>query len=80
MRVGYSASKLVTFCGLALTQAFAGFPPETTVARSVPALLESFRILAWVAVVFCVFRGLPVIIHWMKHYWGTPAPSQPEES
>jgi len=76
MRIGYSASKLITFCGLALTQALAGFPPESGVAGWVPAMRESFQLLAWVAVVFCVFRGLPVIIHWMKQYWGTPAPAQ----
>jgi phosphatidylglycerophosphate synthase len=29
MRVGYSISKTVTFCGLALAQAFAGFPAES---------------------------------------------------
>ena len=75
MRIGYSASKLVTFCGLALTQAFAGFPADSAPGRSAPGMLEACQVLAWVAVVFCVFRGLPVIIHWLKHSWGTPTPA-----
>lgn len=73
MRVGYSASKLLTFCGLALTQAFGGFPEGSGSARAAVPMLAGFRALAWVAVVFCVFRGLPVIIHSLRHYWGTPA-------
>lgn len=72
MRVGYSASKLTTFCGLALTQAFAGFPADSAPGRATPAMLAGFRAVAWVAVVFCVFRGLPVIIHCLKEYWGKP--------
>lgn len=75
MRVGYSASKLITFCGLALTQAFSGLPPDSAPARAAPGMLDGCQVLAWVAVVFCVFRGLPVIIHWLKHSWGTPTPA-----
>ena len=78
MRVGYSASKLVTFCGLALTQAFSGLPADSAPARAAPGMLDACQVLAWVAVVFCVFRGLPVIIHWLKHSWGTPTPAPKE--
>jgi phosphatidylglycerophosphate synthase len=78
MRVGYSASKLITFCGLALTQAFSGLPPDSAPARAAPGMLAACQVLAWVAVVFCVFRGLPVIIHWLKHSWGTPTPAPKE--
>jgi len=35
-------------------------------------------LLAWLAVAFCVFRGLPVIIHWLKYSWGTPTPAAKE--
>lgn len=78
MRVGYSASKLITFCGLALTLAFSGLPPDSAPARAAPGMLDACQVLAWVAVVFCVFRGLPVIIHWLKHSWGTPTPAPKE--
>jgi len=73
MRVGYSASKVITFCGLALAQGLAGFPSKPALASAAADMMTVFRITAWVAVVFCVFRGLPVIIHWMKEYWGKPA-------
>ena len=75
MRTGYAATKTISFCGLALAQAFAGFPPGGWAARSAPALLRAMQVVAWVAVVFCVFRGLPVIIRSLKRYWSTSAPA-----
>jgi phosphatidylglycerophosphate synthase len=75
MRTGYAITKVVTFCGLALAQAFNGFPPETAVAGSVPPMMTLLRGTAWLAVAFCVFRGLPVIISSLRRYWGTPATS-----
>jgi phosphatidylglycerophosphate synthase len=77
MRTGYAVTKVVTFCGLALTLAFSGFP---AVADAVPSLTTIFRVTAWLAVVFCVFRGLPVIISSLKRYWGTPAHPRPPQS
>ena len=73
MRVGYSISKTVTFCGLALAQAFAGFPAESAPAGLVPPLMAALRVTAWMAVAFCVLRGLPVIVHSVRHYWGPVA-------
>ena len=52
MRVGYSATKVVTFCGLAVLQALG--------AGGVA--LEWLRAAAWLAVALCVLRGLPVIV------------------
>lgn len=72
MRVGYSASKVATFCGLALARAFAGYPADATPGRWALPLLVVFRTVAWVAVGFCVFRGLPVIIHHLKESWDKP--------
>jgi phosphatidylglycerophosphate synthase len=72
MRTGYAVTKVITFCGLALTQALSGFP-ETTYARAVPAMMSGLRVTAWLAVAFCVFRGLPVIVHSLKEYWSIPA-------
>ncbi len=73
MRTGYAVTKVTTFCGLALAQAFSGLPPETALARMVPMLMDVFRVTAWLAVVFCVFRGLPVIISSLRRYWGIPS-------
>jgi phosphatidylglycerophosphate synthase len=73
MRTGYAVSKVVTFCGLALVLALSGLPDESKYAGWAMPLLNTFRITAWVAVVFCVFRGLPVIISSLRRYWGVPA-------
>jgi CDP-diacylglycerol---glycerol-3-phosphate 3-phosphatidyltransferase len=70
MRTGYAVTKVVTFCGLALTQAFSSFPPGSVPAREAPTMLTLFQGTAWLAVVFCVFRGLPVVVHSLRHYWG----------
>ncbi len=75
MRVGYSASKVITFCGLALAQALGGFTANARLVAVSGDMMTVFRVTAWAAVVFCVFRGLPVIIHWLKEYWGRPAPA-----
>jgi phosphatidylglycerophosphate synthase len=75
MRTGYAVTKVMTFCGLALALSFSSFRPDTTLARAVPSMLPVLRGIAWLAVVFCVFRGLPVIISSLKRHWGTPAPA-----
>lgn len=73
MRTGYAITKTTTFCGLALAQAFMSFPAQTPAAGAVPSMLVVLRVVAWLAVTFCVFRGLPVIIRSLRNYWGTPA-------
>jgi CDP-diacylglycerol--glycerol-3-phosphate 3-phosphatidyltransferase len=73
MRTGYAVTKVVTFCGLGLAQALAGFPAQSAAARAVPAMMTVLQITAWLAVAFCVFRGLPVIISSLRRYWGVPA-------
>ena len=69
MRVGYAASKTITFCGLALAQAFSAFPAGSTMGRAVPSMTGVLRVGAWITVGFCVLRGLPVIMHAVRHYW-----------
>jgi CDP-diacylglycerol---glycerol-3-phosphate 3-phosphatidyltransferase len=76
MRTGYAVTKVATFCGLALAQAFGGLSPETSLARMVPAMMDVFRVTAWLAVAFCIFRGLPVIISSLRRYWGIPSAVQ----
>jgi phosphatidylglycerophosphate synthase len=73
MRTGYAVTKVITFCGLALVQAFSGFPPGSSPSRVVPPLTTALQVTAWLAVAFCVFRGLPVIISSLRRYWGVPA-------
>jgi hypothetical protein len=65
---------VVTFCGLALAQTLSGFA-GTSYARAVPAMMSGLRVTAWLAVAFCVFRGLPVIVHSLREYWSIPASS-----
>lgn len=72
MRTGYAITKTTTFCGLALAQAFMGFPDGTGVAGVVPSMMAVLHVTAWMAVAFCVFRGLPVIIRTLRNYWATP--------
>jgi hypothetical protein len=78
MRTGYAVTKVVTFCGLALAEAFGGFAPDTGVALAVPTMMTLFRATAWVAVALCIFRGLPVIISSLRRYWSIPAGTRVE--
>ena len=73
MRTGYAVTKVISFCGLALAQAFAEFPAPSSAARSVPTMMAALQVTVWIAVAFCVFRGLPVIISSLRRYWGVPA-------
>jgi CDP-diacylglycerol---glycerol-3-phosphate 3-phosphatidyltransferase len=79
MRTGYAVTKVTTFCGLALAQALSGFP-ETVYGRAVLSLMSLFRATAWLAVAFCVFRGLPVIVHSLRQYWSIPSAARSERS
>lgn len=72
-RIGYSVSKIVTFCGLALAQALSGYPAGSALGDAVDPMMTIFRVTAWVAVVFCICRGLPVIVGSLKRHWRTPA-------
>lgn len=62
MRSGYSASKTVSFVGLALVQAHAGLQP----------MAGTFRLVAWLAVILCLLRGLPVILGSIRHRSALP--------
>jgi phosphatidylglycerophosphate synthase len=73
MRTGYAVTKVTAFCGLALTRALAGFGPDTGAPGAVPTLLRIFQVVTWIAVFFCVFRGLPVIVRTLRDYWGEEA-------
>jgi phosphatidylglycerophosphate synthase len=62
MRTGYSVTKVTAFCGLALAEALSGFPAEATLGISVTLMLSGLQVVAWSAVIFCVARGLPVLV------------------
>ena len=62
MRAGYSVTKVTAFCGLALAEALSGFPAEATLGISVAPMLGVLQVIVWSAVIFCVSRGLPVLI------------------
>jgi phosphatidylglycerophosphate synthase len=72
MRTGYGVSKVLTFCGLAVVQAFGSVPGRSLA----PGVLAAMQALAWTSVALCVLRGLPVIVHGLKHHWaGSGSPS-----
>jgi phosphatidylglycerophosphate synthase len=66
MRLGYGLAKIVSFCGLTLALAFSGFPEGTASLEASLTILKIFQITSWIAVVFCVVRGLPVIFGAIK--------------
>ena len=70
MRVGYAVSKTTTFCGLALAHAFGGFPAGMALHGAAAPLRSVGAVTAWVAVGFCLARGLPVLVHAARRYWG----------
>jgi phosphatidylglycerophosphate synthase len=62
MRTGYSVTKVVAFCGLALAEALSGFPPESAPGIAAGSMLGGLQVIVWLAVIFCIGRGLPVIL------------------
>lgn len=62
MRSGYSISKILSFCGLTLGVALAGFPAGSDLELASASTLSAFHVLAWIAVAFCIVRGAPVIL------------------
>jgi phosphatidylglycerophosphate synthase len=69
MRSGYSISKIVSFLALAIVEASADYPIGSFVQRSAGPLLGVVQVFAWIAVTFCVLRGLPVITGAIRRYW-----------
>lgn len=61
MRTGYAVSKIVAFCGLGLVLAL----PGAAVSGAVQAV-------AWIALGFCVLRGMPVLTHAARAYRRAP--------
>jgi len=63
MRSSYGISKLISFAGLATVNALAAYASHGAVAISTVRWLSLlFLLTSWVSVIFCLARGLPVII------------------
>ena len=68
MRTGYSISKTATFCGLSLVLALRAAPGPK--AAALAGSLETVCVqVAWIALGFCLLRGLPVVIHSFRYEW-----------
>ena len=63
MRSSYGVIKLISFIGLALTHALITFAANGTISPDVARVSnEIFGITSWISVIFCLVRGIPVII------------------
>jgi phosphatidylglycerophosphate synthase len=69
MRTGYSVSKVTTFCGLALVQAFSGVQSDGIPGGVLEPVTAVLRAGAWLTVVLCVVRGLPVVAGALREHW-----------
>ena len=69
MRTGYAMSKTTVFAGFALEQALAAFPPGSVAWINAMALRAVLPGVAWVALGFCLLRGMPVVGHTLRHHW-----------
>ena len=66
MRTGYSSAKVGAFCGLALAHACLGFPAGSGLRDIASHLLAAGNAAAWMAVLFCLVRGVPVIAEGLR--------------
>jgi len=63
MRSGYGLAKLTAFVGLAITNALSAQVALGAVApETVARYLFAFNVVSWIAVAYCVVRGVPVIV------------------
>jgi len=66
MRLVYGLAKIVSFCGLTLAIALAGYPEGSASSEASTGVLRTFQVTSWIAVAFCVIRGSPVILGAIK--------------
>ncbi|GMR11167.1 MAG: hypothetical protein BMS9Abin28_1993 [Anaerolineae bacterium] len=78
MRSGYSISKIVAFCGLTLGYALSGFTVGSNLQVASDPILRVSEIVAWVAVVFSVVRGAPVILSGIRQLRDSRKASTPK--
>ena len=75
MRSGYSISKILAFLGLSVAEALGGYPEASALGGAAVPILGVARVIAWIAVVVCVLRGLPVVTGSIRRYWHTSPPA-----
>jgi phosphatidylglycerophosphate synthase len=68
MRTGYSASKITTFCGLAVAHALMGWP-DAAVRQFAEQSIALLQVGAWLTVLLCLGRGLPVLVGSLRRHW-----------
>jgi CDP-diacylglycerol--glycerol-3-phosphate 3-phosphatidyltransferase len=61
MRTGYGAAKALAFCTLALALGLRGLWAGTSRANAAEAIWAFGVVMSWIAAVFCVVRGAPVL-------------------
>ncbi len=70
MRSSYGLVKLLAFVGLAVTHALMAYAEQGVLAQATAnTVWLAFRVVSWVAVAFCLARGLPVMIEsfaWLR--------------
>lgn len=69
MRSGYSATKILAFCGLTLAYGLSGYPAGSPAAAAAGPIHQASLWMAWAAAGLCVLRGMPVIVDAFKTYW-----------
>jgi phosphatidylglycerophosphate synthase len=69
MRSGYSATKILAFCGLTLAYGLSGYPAGSSAAEAAGSIHQGSLWMAWAAASLCVLRGMPVIVDAFKTYW-----------
>jgi CDP-diacylglycerol--glycerol-3-phosphate 3-phosphatidyltransferase len=63
MRTPYGIAKMLAFAGLALANALAAYAQAGQVTwATVAETTLAFNIISWIATLFCLVRGLPVIV------------------
>ena len=78
MRTSYAVSKLISFAGLALAHALSAYAAEGGVSSPlVTDLLLAFNVVSWVSVVFCLVRGVPVIIEALPMFQSSAGTTKP---
>lgn len=73
MRIGYSVSKVTTFCGLALAHALMGWS-DAAVREAADQGVALLQVSAWLTVVLCVARGVPVLVGSLRRHWRRTTP------
>jgi phosphatidylglycerophosphate synthase len=66
MRLVYGLAKIISFCGLTVAIALAGYPEGSASFAAASGVLKTFQATSWIAVAFCVVRGSPVILGAIK--------------